>query len=117
MKIRIIVTFILVPLLFGSCKQGTQKNQATQVAEPQPVDWEGLKIKGTDIATTSFFALSGKLKAALEQGGVPNALEYCKISAYPLIDSLSELHHATIRRTSLKLRNSNNAPSPGKVLC
>lgn len=112
MKIKIITAIILVVLMSGSCNQGTPENQSPQVTAQQPVDFEGLKIKGTDITTQSFFALSGKLKAALEQGGVPNALEYCKISAYPLIDSLSELNHATIRRTSLKLRNSDNAPSP-----
>lgn len=65
--------------------------------------------KGQMIAQSSFAALSGHLMAAIEQGGVPHAVKYCNTAALPLIDSLSKVHKASIRRTSLKVRNEKDA--------
>ncbi len=68
--------------------------------------------KGKSIAGATFSALSGQLQKALQEGGVQNAVDYCNVVAYPLVDSLSEVHDATIRRTSLKIRNPKDAPTP-----
>jgi hypothetical protein len=66
--------------------------------------------RGSEITGASFAALSGQLKASLAQGGVPAAIEYCSLAAYPLTDSLSEAHSVTIRRSALRFRNPANAP-------
>lgn len=66
---------------------------------------------GKTIAQETFKTLSGNLKTALQEGGIPNAINYCTINAYPIVDSLSEVHHAEIRRTSFRYRNSENAPT------
>ena len=67
--------------------------------------------RGREIAATAFSVLSGNLAAALEKGGVANAVQYCNLAAMPLTDSLSRTNNAVIRRTSLKTRNPKNKPS------
>lgn len=66
---------------------------------------------GKAIAAQTFSALSARLTKAMEEGGVPNAVQYCNLVAMPLVDSLSKVHAATIRRTSLKVRNPLNKPT------
>lgn len=66
--------------------------------------------QGNEIAQTSFKKLSGQLKTAMNDGGVQNAIGFCKAAALPLTNSLSTEHNAVIKRTSLKLRNPQNSP-------
>ena len=66
--------------------------------------------KGQMLAQQSFAALSGRLMSAIEAGGVPHAIEYCHTAALPLVDSLSKVYKAKIRRTSLKVRNPKDTP-------
>lgn len=65
---------------------------------------------GSKLAKQTFDVMSGKLKNAIEEGGVPYALKYCNLHAYPIIDSLSKMNNAEIRRTTLKVRNQKNSP-------
>jgi hypothetical protein len=67
--------------------------------------------KGKVIAGTTFSALSSRLQAAMKEGGVPQAIAYCNLNAYPLTDSLAKANQAEIRRTSLLTRNPENAPN------
>jgi hypothetical protein len=69
------------------------------------------KEKGQQIAAATFAALSQNLQKAMKSGGVPNAVQFCNLAAYPITDSLSQTHNASIRRTSLKYRNPNNQPN------
>lgn len=64
--------------------------------------------KGKQIAAVTFTALSQQLQKAVKEGGIPNAIQYCNLAAYQITDSLSQVHQAVIRRTSLKNRNSKN---------
>lgn len=67
--------------------------------------------KGKTIASATFATLSGNLQKAMKEGGVPNAIKYCNLNASPLVDSLSQVYKAEIRRTSLKVRNPKNKPT------
>ena len=67
--------------------------------------------KGKQIAALSFATLSQRLQKAIQEGGIPNAIQYCNLAAHPITDSLSNAHQATIRRTSLKYRNASNQPT------
>jgi len=67
--------------------------------------------KGKAIAAETFANLSGRLAAALESGGVQQAVPVCQAAAMSITDSLSQLHNAVIRRTSLQVRNPKNAPA------
>ncbi len=66
--------------------------------------------EGNKVVSAAFASLSSHLKAAVEKGGVQEAVQYCHLNAYPLVDSLSKAHEALIRRTSLKVRNPKNLP-------
>ncbi len=106
--------FFLLPLLaFYACGSSEQTDSKTIVSEvPETIDLKAYEGLGTKITSESFLTLSGKVKSALQEGGVPNAVGYCKISAHPIIDSLSQAHNATISRTSLKPRNYKNTAVP-----
>lgn len=114
MKFQLFLSFLVLATVLISCKQENKPDQTTP-PEPEELSESDLvkyNTNGKEIAAASFKTLSGQLKAALEAGGVPNAVGYCNISAKPLIDSLSNLHNAKIRRTTLKLRSPSNAPTP-----
>ena len=65
---------------------------------------------GQSIVKVSFESLSGNLKAAANNGGLSNAIQFCNVNAIPLTDSLSKNFNVKIKRSSLKLRNLNNYP-------
>ncbi|HMQ49415.1 MAG TPA: DUF3365 domain-containing protein [Saprospiraceae bacterium] len=98
-----LVTLVLA-LLGSSCSQQADKAKA----EERKAAFEE---KGQQIVAASFAALSAQLQQALQRGGVPEALSYCHLAAHPLVDSLSKVHSAGIKRTSLRLRNPANAPT------
>lgn len=66
---------------------------------------------GNTIALNSKKALGKKLKGALQNGGVENAISFCNLNAMPLVDSLSKIYGAEIKRVTLKARNPNDLPN------
>lgn len=114
-----ITYFLAVPLflIFTACggPAAEQNNSGDKTNLPkETVDLAVFDSLGTQITSASFLTLSGKVKSAIQEGGVPGAVGYCKISAHPLIESLSNVHSAKIKRTSVKPRNANNTPTPGE---
>lgn len=107
----------LIALLLISLFSCESKRPASNTPIPLNQEEEVVFLeKGRFIATTTFTALSGKLQEALQQGGVKQAISYCQQAAIPLTDSLSVAEGAEIRRTSLKVRNPQNAPTPTEKL-
>ncbi len=93
------IVFMLFVALFISCERDYKKKDLAE---------EDRKVylkKGKEVAAQTFTALSGKLQSALKEGGVPGAIDYCHLNAIPIIDSLSKVHNAAIRRATLKARN------------
>jgi Protein of unknown function (DUF3365) len=105
MKFYIISFAVLSVLIFSKCKN--EKATTTLTGEERT---EYL-AKGQNLAAATFSELSERLQAALKEEGVAGALQYCNAVASPLVDSLSKASNATIRRTSLKTRNTGNAPA------
>lgn len=68
---------------------------------------------GNEIAGVVFAALSSELMTAMSTEGVPGALSYCNIRAYPVTDSISEKFDAQISRLAEYYRNSNNRIEKG----
>lgn len=66
--------------------------------------------KGAGIAEASFKALSSRLQAAMQEGGPAHAVDFCSLHALSIMDSLSTAHHATIRRTSDRVRAPHDRP-------
>lgn len=67
-------------------------------------------LRGRQIAEAAQLLLANKLKETMLNEDVQKAIRYCNIQAYPIIDSLSKLYLASIKRVSLKLRNPYDAP-------
>ena len=83
-------------------KQNTPSNEVVK---------DKILEQGKMISSSSFKSLSSKLKSALEEGGVKNAISYCSLNAQTLTDSLSGVHKVSIKRSSDKYRNIKNKPS------
>jgi hypothetical protein len=66
---------------------------------------------GKNITLVTFSALSSRLGKAIQEQGIQGAVSYCNVAALPLTDSLAALNHVEIKRTSLQLRNPENAPT------
>jgi hypothetical protein len=113
MEMRILTTclvLLVMLVLLAQCNNPAQPPvQEASAKELTPEEEQAYLEKGKAITAAAFAAMSGKLSAAMESGGVAGAVEYCNLAAYPLLDSLSKLHGATIHRTSNKLRNPKNA--------
>jgi len=56
--------------------------------------------------------LKGELMKGIEEGGPPGAIRVCSDIAPAIASELSRQHGARVGRTSLKLRNPVNAPTP-----
>lgn len=105
--------FVIVSvLLFSTCENSNTPTESTNNVENNN---DVFLKKGKQVAKATFKTLSENLQKAMKKGGVPNALEYCNLAAMPLVDSLSKVHDAEIRRTSLKVRNPKNKPTPQEL--
>ena len=104
---NILITFILI-ILSQACQHSTDK--AANKKDNDAIHAQHLE-KGSEIAAATFTTLSTQIQKAMKEGGVPNALEYCNVNAYPITDSLSNQHNAIIKRTSKKVRNQKNKPN------
>jgi hypothetical protein len=117
--------FYLVVILFSllslnACRENEKKGKpgSEAINNVDTLTQEEIRLyteTGKSIAKATFMGLSSNLKDALKRGGVKEAAEYCNIVAIPLTDSLAEVHNATIKRTSLKLRNQKNLPDESEL--
>ena len=114
---KLILPFIIIVAFLASCKNDTQKKQDTksitteEVKKEEAVVNEDYLQKGKIIAKSTGKVLKGKLKAAIKSGGLKNGINVCNGVAQNLMDSMSIVHNVKIKRTSLKLRNLDDAPN------
>lgn len=66
--------------------------------------------KGALLAEGSFKALSARLQQAMKEGGPAHAVDFCSLHALSIVDSLSNMHAAHIRRTSDRVRAPHDKP-------
>ena len=64
--------------------------------------------RGLQYALTTKAVLGKNLMGTIQKKGTLEALTFCNERAYPLTDSMSVVHNATIKRVSDKPRNPNN---------
>lgn len=66
---------------------------------------------GETAAMTLMRTLMGRVQAALAEGGPVYAMDFCSVEAQPLTAEINEqLNGVSVKRTSFKFRNPNNAP-------
>lgn len=69
-------------------------------------------IAAAEVAIADFQKdLKSALINAMAQGGVESAIPICSERAPQIADTQSKMHDVTLRRTSLRWRNPDNAPS------
>ena len=105
-SILLLIFGALLTLVCWDCT--TQQQQPKEITSLTTEQETVYLDKGKQIAAATFIALSQQLQKAIKEGGIPNAIRYCNLAAYPITDSLSQVHQAVIKRTSLKIRNSKN---------
>ncbi len=91
-------------ILFLSCQKGLTETQKKEYL-----------AKGKQIAKTTANHLGGELTKHMKAGGVSEAIPYCNGQAGLLTQEMSEKFKVAIKRTSHKLRNSNNAPTANEI--
>ncbi len=104
MKFIILFLVSIITLSYG-CRMKTSGDTAKEV------DRDFYLRHGQEVTQVTFQELSSALGTAMEDGGVENAVNYCKLNALPLVDSLSQVFEVDIRRTSDRYRNQSNAPN------
>ncbi len=117
-KSLLFIFSIIISAIFwcGACstdKRHAGKKEAATVKSSGSGEAELLEKaveRGNEISALSQKALASKLKNALDAGGVSNAIEFCNLNAYPIIDSLEEKLGSEIRRVTAKSRNPNDNP-------
>lgn len=104
MKISFILAVSAIIFFIAACN-----NRKTPTEDQSTANANAFVEKGLEIAGITQMTMSTQLKQAIEAGGVPNAVQYCNVAAYPIADSLSKIYNAVIRRVSDKPRNPANA--------
>ncbi|WP_289044478.1 DUF3365 domain-containing protein [uncultured Olleya sp.] len=88
----------------GKGKKSTiDQQQVENSIEELPYAERGLKY-----ALTTKAVLGKNLMGTIQKKGTLEALAFCNEKAYPLTDSMSVVHNASIKRVSDKPRNQNN---------
>ncbi|MBL7994928.1 DUF3365 domain-containing protein [bacterium] len=93
---------IAAMLVLTGCTTQGNKKPLTEAESRQYAE------SGKLIVKTTFEVLSGHLSQALARGGVSEAVTYCNLRAYPLVDSLSGEYNARIKRATIWVRNADN---------
>ena len=72
------------------------------------VDTSAVVAEGQSITADAFQTLSSNLMGAMQEGGFEYALQFCKVEALPLTDSLSTHYGVDLRRATHRPRNPIN---------
>lgn len=116
------LALLLAAAVSAACSPSEQpKQQAaaetkTEAATSAPaattaVDEAALKEKAVASIKALGGNLKGELQTAMKAGGPMQALDVCHTRATEIADKVNAEQGATVSRTSLKVRNPNNAPT------
>lgn len=100
---------------FVACSSPQSQKMDEKKAEQKPVkplaseDSAKYLELGDDLVGETKRKISTTLLEAMEKGGVKYAAQFCNLVAYPIVDSMSKVHNAKIRRVSDKPRNPKDA--------
>lgn len=100
----------LLPLLMISILIGcTSPRERQTEADIAAIDTSSVVSKGKSITEDAFQTLSSNLMGAMQEGGFEYALQFCKVEALPLTDSLSTHYNVQVRRATHRPRNASNS--------
>ncbi|MDP3463552.1 MAG: DUF3365 domain-containing protein [Bacteroidales bacterium] len=110
LSIVLLILFISVSCGYIGSKRVKPNDETTWIWTGPFTDDIAAKYKsiGREVLKESFLTLTGEVSRAMKEGGVPHAVQYCNMKAYPIIDSLSKANHVSIKRVAMKNRNPDN---------
>lgn len=114
MNWTLLIMFTVVMLFTAGCSKPAVENVSAPAA-PDPLTpavVEQATQQGNNIVAETFQLLSSNLQNAIQQGGISNALPYCKIAALPLTRSASQSQGVAVRRFTHKPRNPQGKADP-----
>ena len=108
--------------MLAACDTGSQRRLNTEALQEEMRLREPKRLseaqiiaeayrQGNEVAAKAQERLMKTLQEAIGKKSLKEAVVFCNLQAYPLTDSVSRQYNATIRRTSLRLRNPKNAPT------
>ena len=106
MKATFLLFLISIFLLSTSC------NKERKQAGSADKDLESLAIaRGDMISQLTQVALASKLKEVVQEEGIAEALKFCNVNAYPIVDSLEAAYDVKVKRASSRTRNPGDTPN------
>ncbi|MBY5958249.1 DUF3365 domain-containing protein [Membranicola marinus] len=99
---------LMIALLVNAWNGCQSVGESEDKTETTQVDLESWKTQGQEYAMKAQQALGQNLKAALQQGGPPFAVDFCNTRAIPITDSAAQELKVSLRRVSDKYRNPGN---------
>lgn len=107
------LTLLFLIFMMASCR-----NEKLKIEQPPPDEVEFIAPIGKKIAATLVSTLKSEVKAAMQRGGVEEAIPFCKGKALVLTDSvaINSSFHVSIKRTSNRVRNPKNRPDEQEQL-
>ena len=99
-------------ILLTSCQSNDKQDEKSSLYS-EPLSYQDSIFyinEGTRLAKQMYAGILMHLNKALDEQGPYEAVKYCNHKALPLTDSLSKHYGIKAKRTSLKLRNPQNAP-------
>lgn len=106
MKPGFLLFFLIVLLLISSCEN---PRKSTKLTDEQ---LKNLAItEGDVISQVTQMVLASKLKKVVQEEGIPEALKYCNVNAFPIVDSLEDVHNVKVKRASTNTRNPGDTPN------
>ena len=115
-----IVISILASGLFFSCgpQERVSKETIQEVNENMEIKrlteveiLEEAMVWGDSITSEAQKQLISNLQKAIEEKGVPGAIEFCNVQALPILSELSGKYGVQIRRVSNRYRNPADQPT------
>lgn len=106
MKTRFPFLAFCIFLMFSSCEK---PRKTTKITDEQYVKMA--ITKGDEISQVTQMVLASRLKEVVQEEGIAQALKYCNVNAYPIVDSLEDAYHIKVKRASFKTRNPGDTPS------
>ena len=107
----ILLFTLLIPLVM-SCN--TKKEGQDPSATKKTIADSVYMQRGNQIVSLTFDTLRNSLLSAISSHGTDGAIRFCNENAYPITGIYAD--SVVIRRTSLRVRNSNNKPDSLELL-
>jgi len=108
----LLFSVVVVSLLFAGCgsdinnQKSTKSDKKTFLSDS--TSYNAFLEKGKNSVMSTGMTLVQNLTGAIEKGGTTYAIEFCKLQAQPLTDSMSTLSGSNIKRVTDRPRNPLN---------